>query len=300
MIELNNLEEAVFPTYVNRTEQAKRSESIVLKHKRFSAGDRLCSCITTRSYFLLMEEGKFMTFCEDKANPILTGNGLMCIPASMEISGEFLEDSSMLIISLPAQYKTENAWLAEIVHRMAMLTPNIYNCTQHETLAAYTRATGLMIDSGMDTIRFNTLKMDEFTMLVRHNYSPEEAAHIFLPLLGSDIKFRTDVLHLYKIKPDKEYIMRESGMCRTIFYRNFKEEFHTTINRWLLQKKSKVLLKYLTETEMSLQEIATKMEFSSVNELTRFCQRELGEGPLKVRNNYLINYALEQIKHMNS
>jgi AraC-like DNA-binding protein len=89
-------------------------------------------------------------------------------------------------------------------------------------------------------------------------------------------------------------------MCRTIFYRNFKEEFHTTINRWLLQKKSKVLLKYLTETEMSLQEIATKMEFSSVNELTRFCQRELGEGPLKVRNNYLINYALEQIKHMNS
>jgi hypothetical protein len=51
---------------------------------------------------------------------------------------------------------------------------------------------------------------------------------------------------------------------------------------------------------MSLQEIATKMEFSSVNELTRFCQRELGEGPLKVRNNYLINYALEQIKHMNS
>jgi AraC-like DNA-binding protein len=300
MIELNNLEEAIFPTYVNKAEQAKRTESIVLKHLRFASGDRLCSCVTTRSYFLLMEEGKLMTFCEDKANPILATNGLMSIPASMEISGEFLENSSLLVISLPAQYKTEDAWLAEIVHKMAMLTPNIYNCPQHPTLSAYVRATSLMLDSGMDSIRFNTLKMEEFTMLVRHNYTPEEAAHIFLPLLGSDIKFRTDVLHLYKIKPDKEFIMQGSGMCRTIFYRNFKEEFHTTINRWLLQKKSKVLLKYLTESDISIQEITAKMGFSSVSDLTRFCQRELGEGPLKVRNNYLINYALEQIKHMNS
>ena len=65
-----------------------------------------------------------------------------------------------------------------------------------------------------------------------------------------------------------------------VFVKVFKE----TPQRWMAKEKAKLVYTELSSGNKSIAQIADEQGFSSQQHLCKFCQREFGESPKKIRN----------------
>ena len=55
---------------------------------------------------------------------------------------------------------------------------------------------------------------------------------------------------------------------------------------WMQEERSREIYKDLCETDLSINSIAEKFNFSGTGHLSEFCKRFLGNTPLKIRKEY--------------
>lgn len=93
-----------------------------------------------------------------------------------------------------------------------------------------------------------------------------------LPALNQKCSFRSLVLNNCDKVNDTEDLVRLSGMCRTNFYRRFKQEFNMPIYRWMQKRRAYAVRLSAAEPDMNVQKLMQKHQFSSASNFIRFCR----------------------------
>lgn len=141
------------------------------------------------------------------------------------------------------------------------------------------------LDDGLSCAHYHELKREEFFQLVRAYYSKEELAGLFRPLLGIDHDFRQQVLDAYVNGHGDVATLAESlHVSPATFQRKFKQTFHETAGKWLLDRKAERIIRQLKTTSLTFDQICFENGFSSLAYFSNFCKRVFGKTPTELRN----------------
>lgn len=84
----------------------------------------------------------------------------------------------------------------------------------------------------------------------------------------------------YRVKT----LAADCGYTEIEFNGKFKNEFGVTPGRWIKEQISKVIEKRLSNPHITLQEISEELRMSSVQSFSRFCKKNFGMPPGKIRD----------------
>lgn len=140
------------------------------------------------------------------------------------------------------------------------------------------------LDDGLSCVHYHELKRAEFFQLVRAYYSKEELAALFRPLLGVDHDFRRQVLEAYaRADCDVATLAARLNLSTATFQRKFKQTFHETAGKWLLDRKAERIIRQLKTTSLTFDQICFENGFSSPAYFSSFCKRIFGKSPTELR-----------------
>lgn len=141
------------------------------------------------------------------------------------------------------------------------------------------------LDDGLSCVHYHELKRAEFFQLLRAYYSKEELAALFCPLLGVDHDFRRQVLEAYaRADCDVATLAARLNLSTATFQRKFKQTFHETAGKWLLDRKAERIIRQLKTTSLTFDQICFENGFSSLAYFSNFCKRVFGKTPTELRN----------------
>ncbi len=141
-----------------------------------------------------------------------------------------------------------------------------------------------LLEDGLGCVHFHELKIRELYILLRAYYTKEELATFFYPLIGKNRDFRDFIYENYLQIDNLADFAERANISLDTFKRRFKEAFGTSAHKWITQRKAEHILRDLTLTTKSINEIADQYRFSSVSYLITFCRQHLGKTPQQIRN----------------
>lgn len=68
------------------------------------------------------------------------------------------------------------------------------------------------------------------------------------------------------------------------FSRLFKCYFGTTPYKWMLERKTKLIVHYLQKTTFDIKKLAEMFGFNTGSHFSSFCRNHIGNSPLEIRN----------------
>jgi transcriptional regulator GlxA family with amidase domain len=77
------------------------------------------------------------------------------------------------------------------------------------------------------------------------------------------------------------------GISHAQLYRLFQSYFHCSPSRYLQQKRREKAEELLLNSSMEIKQIATLVGFSDAQQFNKWCKKQLGASPRKVRNSNL-------------
>ena len=139
------------------------------------------------------------------------------------------------------------------------------------------------IEDGVKCRHYFEMKIREFFMMLRIYYPKNELRDFLRMMLSSDIAF-SEYVRSNRNKYSSVKILTESmHLTKKQFVRRFKSVFNRTPYGWMKEGRIQAILGEITETKKSFKQIALGNGFKSLEELTRFCKKELGSTPTDIR-----------------
>lgn len=115
-------------------------------------------------------------------------------------------------------------------------------------------------------------KRYELFFILLHSLNPNLVLSLLNPLLQKKSSFRNLVLENYKPNITTHQLIKISGMCRTNFYCTFKQEFGSSVHRWLQQQRAYEVYNSAQEEGMNVRTLMKRHRFSSASNFIRFCR----------------------------
>ena len=133
----------------------------------------------------------------------------------------------------------------------------------------------------VDCVHFNSLKHQEFFILLRHYCSKEDIVGLLAPLICRSLDFRTRVLDKYMLLENGRVseLADLVGMGRKTFDKRFREEFGTSPAKWMQEEKAKRLHIFLAEPGITISDAMDKFHFNSQAHFNRFCHQYFNASP---------------------
>jgi|GEM_PF-197487 len=139
------------------------------------------------------------------------------------------------------------------------------------------------ISEGLKCRCWFEMKIKEFFLLLRAYY-PKESLHDFLFLILSKDAVFSEYIRLNWQKFNSIADMADSFFTTPKnFSLRFSSVFGIPPSRWIRERKAQIIKKEIMSTKKSFKQIAMDNGFSSDAAFTRFCRKELGETPTKIR-----------------
>lgn len=130
----------------------------------------------------------------------------------------------------------------------------------------------VLIEEGAMSSWLTLRKRRELLYYISHRYSIAQCLAFLLPMHELTNSFRSMILNnCERVKSTDEFVAL-SGMCRTIFYRRFKEEFGMSIYRWLQLRRAHTVRVCAAKPQMSVRQLMEENNFSSPSNFIRFCR----------------------------
>ena len=79
-------------------------------------------------------------------------------------------------------------------------------------------------------------------------------------------------------------ISRSTNISKSVLYKNFHSHFNCTVSEFINTKRVEKAIELITSTELSLEEIAQKVGFSSGSYFSKTFKKQMGMSPLKYKN----------------
>lgn len=107
---------------------------------------------------------------------------------------------------------------------------------------------------------------------------------LLLPVLReTDANFRSKVFRNYTTGCKANHLASACGYSYNTFVAKFQHEFGSTPGVWLKKRDMFEVMKALCNEDLSLNEVADRLNMSSVQHLTRFCKTNMGYTPAVLR-----------------
>ena len=155
----------------------------------------------------------------------------------------------------------------------------------HDRMKKFMELLVCYIGDGVNCIHFHELKLRELFWIFRFYYPKMEQASFFYTVISDDHDFKNLVLENYKDNINVKELADSCRMSVSTFKRKFHLEFGQSASSWL-QKQMLGKIRYkLTDTDLTLSDIADQLNFSSLSQFSRYCKRFLAASPLELRKN---------------
>ncbi len=133
--------------------------------------------------------------------------------------------------------------------------------------------------AGLMSAWITRVKRLEIFYLICVCYKPEEVVAFFRPLVNKQLSFRARVINTFETTGTVEGLAEALGMCRTNFYKRFKEEFGMPAHKWMQIRKAWKVREYAAMPGMDVKKLMIKAGFPSPSNFIRFCQNYFGRKP---------------------
>jgi AraC-like DNA-binding protein len=159
-----------------------------------------------------------------------------------------------------------------------IIRPSLWHCIRglHSTTS-----------DGIRCRSFFDIKVKEVCFLLRAYYPKRELYRIFYPVLTADIAFSDSVKSTWQKYPTIDELARSLNYTPSGFYKRFTAVFGTSPHEWITEKKRLAIHNDLISSYLPLHEMATKWGFSGLPALSRWCVKNLGQAPGRLRRNHV-------------
>lgn len=235
-------------------------------------------------YLFFILEGSVNICYNEFPNRVFNAGEFIFIPKSADCRGEALVKSSLIthVYDAPARL-CDKANMNSIVSYAERVNYEFKSLPICDTLNAYLLLLKRYISEGINCRHLHEIKQKELFLIFCTHYSKEDLAQLFFPMLGKSMDFRSKVMTHYA---DAKTVRDLAGFCHYSeghFNELFIAEFGEPPYRWMQKQKSKHIIGRLSQTELSLKEIADEFRFSSQSHFNRYCRAQFGESAAKVR-----------------
>ena len=161
--------------------------------------------------------------------------------------------------------KQENT--LKLVQSPILIKPLLYGCI--EQIQNY-------FQKSICCYHLQELKRKEISILLKHLYTVEELAPLITDMLQTSNDFKANVFYHASTARNAKELAQLCRYSMKTFERTFKQQFDTTPYQWINKQKKTQLTEYLSDSNLSIKEIAITMQFASSSHLNTFCRKEFG------------------------
>ena len=134
------------------------------------------------------------------------------------------------------------------------------------------------------------LKIREFFFLLCAHNNKAKVAEFLHPLREhNNSVFRLVAVKEAKLNLTVRQWAHACGYSETLFRSHFVNEFGTTPGEWQKRQRMMLVVNLLSDPTLPLVDVAERCELSSVQELSRFCRKNLHDTPAQLRKNLTDN-----------
>ena len=127
-------------------------------------------------------------------------------------------------------------------------------------------------------------KHQELFFLLEHQYTIEEKAAFFAPIVGKQMDFKSLVRKQSVDSDSIQDLARRCNMTYATFLRRFKQNFSDSPKIWIDKQKVMRVCYFLEQTTTSFSIIMIELGFSSESRFTEFCMKHFRQTPTEIRS----------------
>ena len=140
-----------------------------------------------------------------------------------------------------------------------------------------------MMRAGILSPYVQRLKTELVLSVLRELYAKSELAAFFTQAFTGDHEFKAQVLKVYSNADSVKELAYKMNISISTLKRKFQSAFGMSVKQWLIQKRKERLLHDITQTKMSIAELAEKYKLTG-NYLSTFCREHFGKSPTELRS----------------
>lgn len=232
------------------------------------------------NYLFCILDGCVKINCQDMPDCIFQKSEMVLVPQGSESTCNVIEDLKLLIFGFDIPQSDCDKLIFEDYAPLAASIEYKFSPTPiKEPLRSMLDLLVIYLQRGLNCIHLHELKHREFFLLLRGFYSREEIARLFQPLLGKSLNFRNTILQHYRKAGSIADLISFSGLSRSNFFVQFKQEFGVTAKEWLAERVKQDIIRLASNRRLSTKEIMHDLNFDSPQQFNRFCRTNFGLPP---------------------
>ena len=140
------------------------------------------------------------------------------------------------------------------------------------------------LSNNISCIHLHEIKQKEAFLILRAFYTKEENAKLFAALLYEKVNVPEFVrMNFLKVRTAEELAQRYNVDFQE-FTHKFVGAFGMEPQKWMDKKKAELIKSDLRIVDIPYENIINKFLFSSMEEFSRFCVKNIGKTPVEYRN----------------
>lgn len=216
---------------------------------------------------------------------ILCEGEIMFVPRQCECAGTALSDVTLFVHKFNNTVcKAENCILSYLYkHRHRDSKIYCFKLTAPSSLSGLMRSVESYITDETHDSHIWQLKHKELIWWFTRYFPVDELRSFFHPLTDEQVPFKSLVMTHYRKANNAKELAALCGYSVHTFRRTFKLEFELPVQKWLIMKRAELVRHRLSQVHIPFVDIIDEFNFSSPQELTRFCKANLGDTPTNIR-----------------
>lgn len=258
----------------------------IFKVLNVKAGEIITRKYIDRTFLVFLVDGNLCIEYGHNMSVNFLSRNIFLLPKNFEVSFQVKTDSIILLCSFTNDIGLCSRFSLQELEKHLSGIVNFYDICFlpfNSHLSMFSDFLVQTLTEGFSCIHYQNLKRDELFIYLRVGYEKEKLALFFHPILGQDMDFKDFVLSNYKKVRDVQALAEKSNLSLRTFNRRFKETFHVSAQRWLLDRRAESVLKDIQKSDMTFNEIAEKYTFSSLSYFAAFCKKHYGKTANELR-----------------
>ena len=257
--------------------------------KSFPAGTTVHNDDANINYLIYCQSGHARISSTLFHDEILCEGEIMFVPRQSECTGTALSDVTLLVHKFNNTVCCSEKCILSYLYTHRHIDSKIYCCklTAPGSLQTLMSGVSSYIDDEKHDLQIWHLKHKELIWVFTRYFSVEELRSFFHPMTDEQVPFKSLVLTHYRKANDAQELADLCGYGIHTFRRTFKREFELPVQKWLIMKRAELVRLRLSQLYIPFADIIDEFNFTSPQELTRFCKANLGDTPSSLRKGYL-------------
>lgn len=139
------------------------------------------------------------------------------------------------------------------------------------------------ITDGLSSPGYQQMKTEELFIILRAYYSEQALARFLSPLNTRNAIFERLVYDNWDKTDELESLASLSDLSLSGFSKRFKKVFGTAPYKWIMERKSHLILSALQAGNKSIKQLTDEYGFYSVQHFGYYCKKRFGLPPGKIR-----------------